>query len=99
MDCSTPLIFWLDTFQRFLKDDLGLSPLRGDPSVYLCVYEGHANDMFGNCIDDCLGADDQVFIEVIDEISHWFDTKERDYDIFTFFGMLTSKMLTISLEI
>lgn len=81
--------YWLYKFQRFLKYDLNLSYLDGDPSLY-----AHREDsevvcigLLGIYVDDCLGSGDINFEATTKGIEERFESNPRQWYQAKFFGL------------
>ena len=78
--------YWGVTVDRHVKHNLGLVPLLGDTSLYVKRTEEDLDGLLGMYVDDSfLGGNDDM--QKLTKLSlKTFDSKERVWDKFEFFG-------------
>ena len=77
---------WGVTIDHHAKDDLGLVPLLGDPSLYIKRNDEDLDGLLGMCVDDGCLAGDKVMQSLTELTLQRFDSRPREWDNFEFFG-------------
>ena len=78
--------YWGVTVDRHVKHDLGLVPLLGDPSLYVKRNEEDLDGLLGMYVDDSFIGGNDSMQELTKLSLKKFDSKERVWDNFEFFG-------------
>jgi len=79
--------YWDVTFATHVKEDLGMSPLTGDPALFIKRDEDNVDGMLGAYVDDtCMGGNEKfqnLTLATLDK----FESKPRVWDQFDFIGV------------
>lgn len=81
--------YWGVTFEKHLVNDLNMTPMKSDGAMY-CWKEGDDGEicgMTGTYVDDSLNAGTDKFQEHTKATSVRFESKERVFDDFDFYGL------------
>ncbi|CDF33317.1 unnamed protein product [Chondrus crispus] len=88
--------YWRVTFDRHARQDLKMTPTDGDPSLFILVQVEPSDDSateveqaegcMGNYVDDSLLAGNKAFQELTNATLRKFESRERIWDSFEFFG-------------
>lgn len=79
--------YWHETFFRHLQDDMHMTPTTGDLSFFFKAVHGKLKGVVGTYVDDTLCAGDPVFEKESRITEKKFESKEREYEKFTFAGI------------
>eukprot|EP00171_Calliarthron_tuberculosum_P004827 IDg4827t1 len=88
-DLMIPVTIGSATFNSFLKDDLELTPLSGDPALHIKKENSVTTGILGAYVDDSMFAVGPGFEYCIDRIKQRFDAKSLEWDNVDFIGIRT----------
>lgn len=78
--------YWGITIDGHAKNDLGMTPLDGDTSLYIKPNGEDVDGIMGNYIDDGAHGGNEEFQKHTEKTLSRFDSKHREWDEFEFFG-------------
>ena len=78
--------YWGVIVDHHAKDDLGLVPLLGDPSLYIKRIDEDVDVLLGMCVDDGCLAGNEAMQELTKLTLQTFESRPREWDNFDFFG-------------
>lgn len=79
--------YWGTTFASFIRNELGMVPLDGDPSLYMLRGDISATGLLGAYVDDNLFAGGPSFEEAILKTAAKFESKPIERDSMEFVGL------------
>lgn len=78
--------YWAVTLTGHVKDDLGMVPLTGDPSLFIKEENGRTVGLLGGYVDDLLNGGDESFQTLTQQTLETFESKPRVWDNLEFVG-------------
>lgn len=82
---------WHKTLDGHHKDDMGMSPMRADPAVYVIMRDVLLSGLSGTYVDDMIRAGDEHFENSAEDISERFRMAEDSYLVCSFTGFLLKR--------
>jgi hypothetical protein len=79
--------YWNATINRHMRDDLGMNPTAGDISLFTMHVDSELCGIAGTYVDDSLLSGNADFLKLPDMSQQKFDSRERQFDNFTFAGV------------
>ncbi len=79
--------YWGATFRSHITKNLKMTPLDGDPSLYVKEMDGDTEGLLGNYVDDNIFAGTKVIWDLARQTQDTFDSKELEWDDFQFVGV------------
>jgi Reverse transcriptase (RNA-dependent DNA polymerase) len=79
--------YWNATMSRHMRDDLGMNPTTGDISLFTKHVGSELCGIAGTYVDDSLLSGNADFLKLSDMSQQKFNSRERQFDHFTFAGV------------
>jgi len=84
--------YWGVTVAAHVEEDLGMTPLVGDPSLYVKDGTADITGLLGTCVDDCLLAGNESFQVLTEQMLEKFESRPRQWDDAEFLGVTIKKL-------
>lgn len=78
--------YWGVTIEEHLTNDLKMIPVPGDSALYVKSKDDEVIGVTGSYVDDSLNAGRAKFVKMTDATLQKFESKERVFDTFDFYG-------------
>lgn len=85
--------YWSETMTSHVKEDLSMSPLTGDPALYVKEGDGQTDGLLGSYVDDMLLGGNEDFQRLTESTLTRFDSKPREWDDTEFLGVRIRTLL------